>query len=339
MTKFYKKIIIKRLTIKLVIIFKKMRQKIIYGLCALIVAAIICQDDILVLLPSASSERIVKEETVAPTGRKKTAASKVETTEIAACDQGTVYIDEVIDVVCEPVKKNNRRTNKQYSRSEVVRLNGKTYQKLEDKLLACVAYVENYSPQSYFCGAKWTIGYGSTGYANGERVYPGQTITQEEAKACVRAHFRRYVFPIIDKYVERELNENEMLATCLFIYNIGGGNFTKDGGSCAFLTALNNNADAEECARKMTEFYRSAGKKSSGLLKRRWVEGALFCGYITAEDIMELTPAGFYNADLSEYYASRNQDKDGFYSYNLSEETVNRFLEKNKGTRSVSDII
>lgn len=98
-------------------------------------------------------------------------------------------------------------------------------------MIACIAYVENYFPTSYFCGARWTIGYGTTGYADGKKVLPNQRISKKEAQNCVRHHLRSYVFPVIDQYVERELSEGEMLATCLFIYNIGGGNFANQKGS------------------------------------------------------------------------------------------------------------
>lgn len=322
-----------------------MKQKILYGLGALIIVAAICQNEIFILLQSMPEE--VKESVKTVALLEDRQVRNMEAYDAAAPEQEKVEPIRVVAKVETPTKKTEKKTkteaapiaDKKFKRSEIVKLNGKTYQGLEDELLACVAFVENYSATSYYCGARWTIGYGTTGYANGERVQPGQHISQEEAKACVRAHFRNYVFPVIDEYVERELSENEMLATCLFIYNIGGGNFTKNG-SCAFLTAINNNATPEECARKMTQFYRSAGKKSNGLLKRRWVEGALFCGYITAEDIKNLTPGGFYNADLSEYYASMSLDRDGFYSYKLDDETVNRFLEKNRGyDLSVVDII
>lgn len=169
---------------------------------------------------------------------------------------------------------------------------------------------------------------------------------QKEAQNCVRHHLRSYVFPVIDQYVERELSEGEMLATCLFIYNIGGGNFANQKGigrSCAFLKALNDNKSSQECARKMTEFYRSAGKKVDGLLKRRWVEGAIFCGYLTAEDILQLEPAGFYNSrSLNDYYVSSRPDRDGFTHTDSIRTPFNAFStktgERTNGSLTSSDL-
>lgn len=330
-----------------------------YVLGVLIVLICICQDDIFILFQSMpQNQKQLAENTVISVDSVDAAEVVVLTEEVSACDQG---LPEAVNIAEKAAKKMAEETevviNKKsvepacsqpdsrlFDRTEAVRLNGKTYQGLEDELIACIAYVENYFPTSYFCGAKWTIGYGTTGYTNGRKVSPGQSISKETAQDCVRHHLRSYVFPVIDQYVDRELSENEMLATCLFIYNIGGGNFANKRGNgrpSAFLKALNDNESSEECARKMTEFYRSAGKKVDGLLKRRWVEGAIFCGYLTAEDILQLEPAGFYNSrNLTDYYMSSRPDRDGFYSYKFDQDTVDRFLDQNRGSnRRVIDII
>lgn len=335
-------------------IIKKMKKYLFYALGTLIVLACICQDDIFVLLqPAPKNEKQSTETTTVPADTAALAAdfAITETEQVPACDKA---LPEPVKIAEKITVKNNlavhtetvekKLPSNRTDRSQVVSLNGKTYHGLEDRLIACIAYVENYFPTSYFCGARWTIGYGTTGYANGKKVLPGQKISKREARECVRQHLRSHVFPVVDQYVERELSEEEMLATCLFVYNIGGGNFAGKKGNgrpCAFLKALNDNESPQECARKMTEFYRSAGKKVNGLLKRRWVEGALFCGYLTAEDILQLEPAGFYNSrSLNDYYTSSRPDRDGFYSYRFDRDTVKRFLDQNRGTdKRVIDII
>ncbi len=331
-----------------------MKSYLLYALGMLTVLVCICQDDILVFFKSASADE------------HKPATMTTVTADVAVVNANTVQTttEATLAYDCalpEPVETAEKITIKKaiisnndntvikmpkntFDRSQTVRLNGMVYQSLEDKLIACIAYLENYFPNSYFCGARWTIGYGTTGYTNGRRVASNESISKEEAQTCVRHHLRSYVFPIIDKYVERELSEEEMLATCLFIYNIGGGNFADKKGSgrpCAFLQALNDNESPRESARKMTEFYRSAGKKADGLLKRRWIEGAIFCGYLTVDDILQLEPAGFYNSSsLNDYYMSSHPDRDGFYSYRFDQDTLNRFLNENQGTnKRVVDII
>ncbi len=361
MTKLRKKYKIKMLIIKLsIIMIINMNMKYIYPMLGgLIIAAAICQDDLFILLqpdpePTEFSEPLA---VVADDSEEDETKSLLSLDENSACDQvstATLVVKNlasrtaneivkpvVIDKKDEIVKKEPAEVKlKSLDKRNVTVINGKAYPGLEDELIACIAYVENYFPSSYFCGARWTIGYGTTGYTNGKSVRPNQSISKEEAKDCVKYHLRNYVFPVIEQSVERELSQNEMLATCLFIYNIGGGNFTKGGRQCAFLRALNANEAPEKCARKMTEFNRSAGKRLSGLLKRRWVEGALFCGHISVEEILQLEPAGFYNTRaLTDYYVSSRPDRDGFYSYRFDQDSVERFLDLNRGEHSVADII
>ena len=102
-----------------------------------------------------------------------------------------------------------------------------TFSEIEDEIIVCLAYVEDFSSRSYFCGSKWTIGYGSTCYADGQPVQCNQSITMFEARECARAHLRKYVFPCIDIYVKKPLNRQEIIGTSMFIYNIGSGNFKK----------------------------------------------------------------------------------------------------------------
>lgn len=157
-----------------------------------------------------------------------------------------------------------------------------------------------------------------------------------DAQKCARAHLRKYVFPYIDKYVKRPLTQQEIIGTSLFIYNIGPGNFKKS----AFLQAVNSGKNPTECVRRMTEFTKSAGKIATGLLKREWVQGAIYCGYITPYDLLELMPCGFYNYGLNEFYSSTTRAWDGYYNIKYSEDGVKKFLQKNKSrTNRVIDII
>lgn len=214
--------------------------------------------------------------------------------------------------------------------------NREVYLNIEDETIICLAYVENFSPRSYFCGSKWTIGYGSTFYADGQKVQSNQSIAMLDAQKCVRAHLRKYVFPCIDKYVKKPLTDQEIIGTCMFIYNIGPGNFKKS----AFLHAVNAGEKPLECVRRMTEFTKSAGKTAPGLLKREWVQGAIYCGYLTPYDLLELKPCGFYNYELNEFLNSTARSWDGFYNISYSEDVIKKFLQKNRGqTDRVIDII
>ena len=209
------------------------------------------------------------------------------------------------------------------------------YLSIEDEIIICIAYVENYYSQAYFCGARWTIGYGSTIYADGSRVKSGDTISMIDAQNCARTHLRKRVFPYIDKYVKRELSRAEIIGTSLFIYNVGAGNFANS----AFLQAVNDGQSAVECVRRMTEFTKSAGQFAPGLLKREWVQGAIYCGYISPYDLLDLTPAGFYNYGVGEYFGS-SRSWDGYYNPKYSDKAIKNFLLKNRGSGTrVIDIV
>ena len=210
------------------------------------------------------------------------------------------------------------------------------YLGIEDELIICLAYVEDYKSTSYFCGKRWTIGYGSTIYTDGTRVKSNETIDMLSAQKCVRAHLRKHVFPYIDQYVKRPLTRQEIIGTSMFVYNIGPGNFKNSD----FLQALNNGVTPFECSRRMTEFTKSAGKVAKGLLKREWVQSAIYCGYITPYDLLELKPAGFYNYRVEDFYKSPHRMNDGYYSYDFSNQKLQEFLHDNRtSSRRVIDII
>jgi GH24 family phage-related lysozyme (muramidase) len=67
----------------------------------------------------------------------------------------------------------------------------------------------------------WTKGYGST--AN---VHPGDTITEEDAAALLRAEVVHYE-NCIDHHVTVDMNQNEYDALVSLCYNIGCENFAK----------------------------------------------------------------------------------------------------------------
>ena len=219
---------------------------------------------------------------------------------------------------------------------EIAPQNQDFYLGLEDELIICLAYVEDYKPTSYFCGKRWTIGYGSTIYADGTRVKSNEKIDMLSAQKCVRAHLRKHVFPYIDQYVKRPLTRQEIIGTSMFIYNVGPGNFKNSD----FLKALNNGVAPFECSRRMTEFTKSAGKVAKGLLKREWVQSAIYCGYITPYDLLELKPAGFYNYSVEHFYKTPTRLRDGYYKYDFSQQKLQDFLKDNRASsKRVIDII
>ena len=135
----------------------------LYALGTLIVLACICQDDIFVLLqPAPANEQKSAATAIVPADTAVVDTNIVEMTKetMSAYDRALpepVKIAEKITVKNHIVINNDTAVKKVpqnvFDRSETVSLNGKTYRGLEDELIACIAYVENYFPTSYFCGA------------------------------------------------------------------------------------------------------------------------------------------------------------------------------------------
>lgn len=207
---------------------------------------------------------------------------------------------------------------------------------LMEELLICIAYTENFYAEPYFCGAKWTAGYGSTIDVYGNRITPSYgRVSKEFAKQCVFTHLRKRVFPYVRRYVKRPLTKSEFLGCCLFVYGAGNGNFAKS----AFLKAVNRGETPYQCARKMTGFTKSAGKRANGLLKRYWIVGAIYCGYLTPSDLKQMRPAGMYNYNVAYFYHKGCGDEDGFWSYDFSAQKIKRFCRENYSGYSVAHII
>lgn len=233
--------------------------------------------------------------------------------------------------------------------NNIVTNNQECYELVKEDLLAITCLVEGFHKTPYHCGKKWTIGFGTTIYPNGKKVCKtDKEISLSFAKQCVYDHYDKNVWPWIQKYVTRTLTPEQMIGTCSFIYNIGGEAFSghkKNGKKFAkasnFLTAINNGEDDYETAICMNGFRGSGGKLANGLPKRHWIEGAVYLGLITTDDILFLEPKRFYEKkhgfDISFYYKNR---KDPYWTHDYSKEKIREFLQKNNSdTNNVKTLL
>ena len=219
----------------------------------------------------------------------------------------------------------------------------------EDKIVATIAFMENYFDEPFVSGGAVTIGYGSCYKDNGERVSACDgKINKETAKKYTLAALRRDVFPTIEKYVKRDLSESQLIAVSSFIYAIGSSNFAgigydKEGNKkqpCEFLKAINAGKSNFECARKLSGWSKAGGGiPHPGLLKQHWVKMALFCHRIKPEQLFDLTPASIYNFKISDLYKSSRRDRDGYYTPKLDDATINRVLSSSRGSLKVWHIL
>ena len=146
---------------------------------------------------------------------------------------------------------------------------------ISDKLFKILEVEEGWSDKPYKCPAgKWTIGFGSTYYENGDPVKQNDTkIDKDRGKAIVKAHFTREVYPTLQKHVKVELNQNEFDALADFVYNVGPENFK----TSTLLRKLNAN-DKQGAAAEFKKWNMGGGKVLEGLVRRREKETLLFLG-------------------------------------------------------------
>lgn len=123
--------------------------------------------------------------------------------------------------------------------------------------------------RAYLCPAGvWTIGYGSTG----SHVYPGQSITRNEAEALLKQDLIRFERSVSDA-VRVPVNEDQFSALVSFTYNVGEGAF--EGSS---LLRLLNQRDYQGAAAQFSRWVNGGGGALPGLVRRRNAERALFLG-------------------------------------------------------------
>ena len=131
-------------------------------------------------------------------------------------------------------------------------------------MTALIKKWEGFSPKAYKCPAGiWTIGYGSTKWADGSPVKKGQTITIEKAEGLLNDYLIRFVRP---KLAGLKLNPSQQEAIESLCYNIGVNSFLKS--KC--YKALK----AKDWGTFIREYdwVKAGGKVLNGLVKRRTEE-------------------------------------------------------------------
>ena len=216
---------------------------------------------------------------------------------------------------------------------------------LLDEIFMFVALVEGDHGEGkpYFCGARWTMWYGTTVMPDGTRIKKNtKPVDRETGKEWAYAHIEKYVVPFF-AYFERKLKDSEIVGLALFIYNVGGetttgkdleGREIKEASS--LFEAVNAGKPAAECVNYMTRYRKSAGRLATGLLKRHWVQGAAYLGILNEKNISQLCPTKFYQTkNLGDYYevaGKKNkpvENEDGNYTLKYDLSTVLNFFMHN----------
>lgn len=281
----------------------------------------------------------------AASSQQKTAASKAKS------------MDKVVAKI--RTKPNKKVDNRRYEAQKIslpstlnkyASKNGQRLCQIENKIVAMIALMENYEPYPYMSGGAATIGYGSCYKPNGTPVSMRDApIDKTTARLYTQAHLRKDVFPAIEKYVHKDLDDGQLMAVSAFIYAVGSANFAglgyDDKGRkrqpSEFLKAINSGKSDFECARKLSGWKTAGGGiLHEGLLKRRWLEMALYCHRLAPQELLDMAPGGHFNLAVRDLYKHGRADRDGYYTPMMDDATMRRVMQKCKsGRRRLKDII
>lgn len=141
---------------------------------------------------------------------------------------------------------------------------------LSEDGLKLIESFEGFRPQVYSDLA----GHPSIGY--GHKLLPGESypsgITQDEAQALL-ARDIQWAEKIVNSLVKVPLSQGQFDALVSFTFNNGGGTFAKS----SILPELNA-GKFMEANWEIGRYYFADGKPSTGLLRRRHAEQAMFSG-------------------------------------------------------------
>lgn len=144
--------------------------------------------------------------------------------------------------------------------------------KIGNKGLRLIKEFEGCKLTAYKCPAGvWTIGIGSTRYADGSAVKQGQTLANEEAALLLLSKTLAPYEHAVNA-IKVELTQNEFDALISLTYNIGAANFA----SSTLVKMLKAGDDKAEIAKQFLRWNKAVGKVLDGLTRRRNAEAELF---------------------------------------------------------------
>ena len=126
-------------------------------------------------------------------------------------------------------------------------------------------------------GVPYTIGYGTTRYADGRAVRPGDTITEAQAQAQLLAYVEQQIVPHLQRIPGwGEMSEGQRSALVDFAYNLGAGFYGAPGFET--LSALLRARDWAGVPETFRLYSDPGSACHAGLLRRREAEAQLWLG-------------------------------------------------------------
>jgi lysozyme len=142
-----------------------------------------------------------------------------------------------------------------------------------DEAYRLIRLWEGFRASPYQCSAGvWTIGIGTTRYADGSPVTErSPDVTEAQALLLLKDYVQKQIEPELSELVGDLVNRNQYDALVSFIYNIGMGAFKKS----TMLRCIQARM-LPEAAVEFLRWNRAGGKVLAGLIARRKDEKALF---------------------------------------------------------------
>jgi len=126
----------------------------------------------------------------------------------------------------------------------------------------------------------WTIGYGHTPASE------NQVCTEEQAEVWLDADLK-VADAAVNRLVSVALNQNQFDALVSFVFNVGSGNFRT-----STLLRLLNRGESLLAAAEFPKWDHAGAAVSSGLLRRRQAEQALFVACeVLGSEVKHANPA------------------------------------------------
>lgn len=94
-----------------------------------------------------------------------------------------------------------------------------------DKCVKLIKHFEGFKSTAYLCPAnKWSIGFGTTVYPDGEKVQKNDIITEQYAEECLMSDLK-FFEKSVEHYVTADIAQFQFDALVALTYNIGPANF------------------------------------------------------------------------------------------------------------------
>jgi lysozyme len=148
---------------------------------------------------------------------------------------------------------------------------------------ALCRHFEGYMQRVYLCaGGVPTIGFGSTRWENGQRVWWGDApISRERAERLLLWHLERRFLPDVLRLCPQLDTAPRLGAVLSWTYNLGPGNLA---ASTMRRVIAARNWDAVPA--QMDRWVYAAGERLPGLVRRRRAEGLVFADHERALQVL-----------------------------------------------------